>query len=292
MIKKTIAALCAFVLVAALIPTIALAESSEGGFYVVDKTKGDSATFANIILGTNPDEWPFASGVAEKSEFDVTAPAFVPARNVEYRLTFNVTSTGATGFRVRWFKDNTYNGFTSDDAAIVNDHVRTADQIATVIPAYFQNTIEAGETKTYTVDFKIPALVKADGLTGNVGIRGQQGSSDFSINWIKVEKKNGEVVAEWPLADAGTAPVEEPADEPVDEPADEPVVDEPVEEPVVEEPVVEAPVEEPAPAAPEPAPASDNPDTADNSQIAIAMGIMLCAGLGFMGLRKRAKDAV
>ena len=188
-LRKLMAFFAVAAVMACLFAFCAYAEdTSVTGVTVWDTYDGvDTWSGANIILGTSGEAWPFAAG---------DAAAFTPEQDASYRLTFTVTSRGASGFRVRWIKDNENGSYTAGDAAVVNDHVKTADETATVIPAYFQNTIGIAETKTYTVEFKTDGAQNADELIGNIAIRGQQGNNDFSIKAIKIEK-DGATLVDW-----------------------------------------------------------------------------------------------
>jgi len=153
-----------------------------------------SSTSATIILGTDNTVWPYATSSTGY------AAAFTPEKDAKYRLTFNVTSTDATGFRVRWFNDDGYNSNIPADTAVVNDNKYKANETATKVPAYFENTIAKGETKDYTVEFIMDGSIVPGGLVGNIGIRGQQGSPAFAFNSIKVAKvtDDGEqVLLQW-----------------------------------------------------------------------------------------------
>ena len=245
-LRKSAAIFAAASLFTALLAAPVYAENtSVEGVTVWDTAEGDTWSGANIILGTDAQEWPFASGEEE---------AFYPDEDATYRLTFNVTSTGASGFRVRWIKDNENGSYTAGDAAIVNDHVKAANEVATVIPAYFQGTINSGETKTYTVEFKTDGGQNADELIGNIAIRGQQGSNDFSINSITIEDEDGDVLVEWTKA-AAAGVVTLPA-----------LITEPVITPLAAE--------------------SASPVTADPSNVAAAL-CALCASVGLMVLASK-----
>lgn len=170
--------------------------AASGGINVFSPNFGDSWGGANIILGSDESVWPFSNGVGDDG---TSAAAFTPEKDVTYRLTFTVTTFGwCDGFRVRWLKDNANGSYTAGDTAIVNDHEKAADEVATVIPAYFKNTITEGETKTYVVEFTMDGAAEADGTIGNIAIRGQSGANDFEITSIVIENvATGEVMAEW-----------------------------------------------------------------------------------------------
>jgi len=158
----------------------------------------------NIILGNDAGVWPWSTAG------DDGLVAFSPQKGATYHLTFNVTSTGASGFRVRWMKDNTYDSHTTDDGTFVNRDTIAADQTATRIPAYFWNTISNGNTQTYHVDFTMDGSQPAEGLIGNVVIRGQSGSTDFVVNTIVITDDAGNMLVNYDK-DAVTEPIVLPA---------------------------------------------------------------------------------
>ncbi|GGH35847.1 endo-1,4-beta-xylanase [Paenibacillus segetis] len=164
-----------------------------GVVIAVSGQNGAQYTGATIVLGTDNKVWPFATN----SQDDDPVVAFVPEKNATYHLTFNVTSNGVSGFRVRWYNDVGYDPHTDADAAHVNDNVYKADEVATKVPAYFQSTIAKDETKDYAVDFRMSGSEVAGGLVGNIGIRGQSGNNDFTINNLKITDDSGNVLVKW-----------------------------------------------------------------------------------------------
>jgi endo-1,4-beta-xylanase len=243
--KKLSLALAALLVSALMLPVFA---ANSEGINVVNESDGKSWSGANIILGSSAAEWPFSDG---SNEADENIPvAFTPEKNETYTLKFNVKSTGwCAGFRVRWQKDNSGGNYTSADAAVVNDHVRGADDVATVVPAFFRDTIAEGETKTYTVNFTMDGAQAADGLIGNLAIRGQQGANTMEFNWIAVYDKDEKLLAGW-----GDVPGEE--QEPEESPSPSPE----------------------ASPAPSPSPPPSSAKTGDNSVVAIAVAVLLLAG--------------
>jgi len=163
------------------------------GVHVSSTTHGGSWSGANIILGLDKTQWPFSSS----TEDDVVA--FTPVKDAKYHLTFNATSTGTSGYRVRWITGNENGGYTSADAAVVSDaaHSYPAGTKATTIPGSFTSGVIKGETLDYAVDFVMSGNEKADGLIGNLAIRGTSGSNDFTINSIKITDDNGNVLIKW-----------------------------------------------------------------------------------------------
>ncbi|KNY27793.1 endo-1,4-beta-xylanase [Pseudobacteroides cellulosolvens] len=152
------------------------------GIYVYDMGKGDPWTGANIILGNDASKWPWSTTDTDGKV------AFTPEKDVKYRLTFNYTAKGTTAIRVRWIKDNSNGSYTDADGAVVNDHKYSADQVATTIPAYFNSGMVNMGSYTLTTEIKLDGSQSANGLIGNIAIRGGGGNSAYSINWIKVEK--------------------------------------------------------------------------------------------------------
>ena len=167
------------------------------GVYVYDTGKGDSWSGANIILGNDATQWPWS-----KTDEDGKV-AFTPEKDATYRLSFNYTAKGTTSIRVRWIKDNSNGGYTSADGANVNSHPYSANEVAKHIPAYFNSGMVNMGSYTLTTEIKLDGSQPADGLIGNIAIRGGGGGNAFSINWIKVEKlgANGEpdtLLVNWP----------------------------------------------------------------------------------------------
>ena len=166
------------------------------GVTISSTANGDEWSGANIILGNDETVWPWSTAG------DDGAVAFTPVQNATYHLTFNATSTGVAGFRVRWITGNAYDGWTAQDALVVSDSVPwnvpfTADQIPTIVPCYFQGTIANGETKTYSVDFTMDGSQPAGGLVGNLAIRGQQGNHAFIINTIVITDDEGNMLVNY-----------------------------------------------------------------------------------------------
>ncbi|OMF37028.1 hypothetical protein BK133_07400 [Paenibacillus sp. FSL H8-0548] len=163
------------------------------GVHVSLTAKGDSWSGANIILGLDQTQWPFSSS----TEGDVVA--FTPVKDAKYHLTFNATSTGTNGYRVRWITGNDNGGYTGADAAVVSDaaHSYAAGTVATTLPGSFTSGEIKDKTLDFTVDFVMSGSEAADGLIGNIAIRGTSGSSDFTINSLKITDDNGNVLVQW-----------------------------------------------------------------------------------------------
>lgn len=167
------------------------------GVHVYDAAKGDAWSGANIILGNDAAQWPWSTAGSDNKV------AFVPEKDATYRLSFNYTAAGTSSIRVRWIKDAENGNYTDGDGAIVNSNPYSANQIATKIPAYFNSGMVNGGSYTLTTEIKLNGNEAANGLIGNIGIRGGEGGNAYSINWIKVEKvgANGapdELLVSWP----------------------------------------------------------------------------------------------
>ncbi|CAM3911022.1 endo-1,4-beta-xylanase [Cohnella lubricantis] len=178
------------------------------GVHVYDAGNGDGWTGANIILGNDAGQWPWSTAGADGKA------ALIPEKDATYRLTFNYTAKGTTAIRVRWIKDDTNGGYTDADGAVVNNYPYSADQVAATIPAYFNSGMVNMGSYTLTTEIKLDGSQPANGLIGNIAIRGGGGGNAYSINWITVEKigTGGEpdhLLVQWPKV----------SDEPAAEPA-------------------------------------------------------------------------
>lgn len=160
------------------------------GIHVYDTSKGDAWSGANIVLGNDATAWPW-------STTDDGQVAFTPQKDATYRLTVSYTAKGTTAIRERWLKDDTNGGYTSADGAAINDHQYAAGQVATFVPAYFNSGMVNMGSYDLVTEIKLDGSQPADGLIGNIGIRGGMGGNAFSINAITIEK----------LTDAGAEPV-------------------------------------------------------------------------------------
>ncbi|WP_169823473.1 endo-1,4-beta-xylanase [Paenibacillus yonginensis] len=166
------------------------------GVHVSLTSNGDSWSGANIILGTDSSVWPFSTG---------DAVAFTPVKDAKYHLTFNATSTGATGYRVRWITGNDNGGYTQGDNGVVTaDPNRTyaVGVKADGIPASYTG-VEKAEATDFAIDFTMSGSEPDQGLIGNIGIRGTSGSNDFILNSIKITDDSGNVLVDW-AAEAST----------------------------------------------------------------------------------------
>lgn len=116
-------------------------------------------------------------------------------------MTVNYTAKGTTAIRVRWLKDNTNGGYTSADGSVINNHQYAAHQVATHIPAYFNSGMVNMGSYDLVTEITLDGSQPADGLIGNIAIRGGQGGNAFSINTITVEKVSttgDELLVNWP----------------------------------------------------------------------------------------------
>lgn len=151
------------------------------GIHVWDTANGDSWSGANIILGQNPSVWPWSSA-GEDGQM-----AFNPQADATYRITLNYSARGTNAIRVRWVKDNSNGAYTRADGAVVNDFQYGPDEVTTTIPAYFNRGMQNGQSYTLVLEHRLDSSQAADGLIGNIAVRGGLGGNAFSINWIKIE---------------------------------------------------------------------------------------------------------
>jgi len=170
------------------------------GIHVWDMGRGDSWSGANIILGKDPTQWPWSAAG------DDGKVAFVPEKDAAYRFTINYTSLGTNAIRFRWVKDDTNGAYTKADGVVVNSYPYPADKVAVTIPAYFNSGMANGGTYTLVTEIKLDGSQPADGLIGNIAIRGGGGGNAYTINWIKIEKIGtgggaDKLLAEWPKKD-------------------------------------------------------------------------------------------
>lgn len=164
------------------------------GVHVLDTSAGDSWSGANLVLGDDPTAWPW-------STTDDGQVAFRPEPGATYRLTVGYTAKGTTAIRVRWLKDNTNGGYTSGDGAVINDHQYSAGQVATHIPAYFNSGMVNMGRYDLVTEITLDGAQPADGLIGNIAIRGGAGGNAFSIDAITVERLGAdgdETLVTWP----------------------------------------------------------------------------------------------
>ena len=167
------------------------ASNNVPGVHVWSLLAGDSWSGANIILGNDATGWPY-------STTDDGIVAFTPVKDATYHMTINLTSTGATDLRVRWINGNANGGYTAADAAAPSVNVYPADAASVLIPAYFQNTVTNGDSQTYSFDFLMDGTQSADGLVGNIALRGApSGSNDYYINTIVITDADGNMLVNY-----------------------------------------------------------------------------------------------
>jgi hypothetical protein len=163
------------------------------GISVDNVVDGSSVTGANVIIGSGINEWPFADGPGGEDR------AFEPEQGATYRISFNVTNDGSGGWRVRWGRGTGLFGdarYTTADYAVVNGHPVSPNDVATVVPAHFNQNVSADGTYTLVVDVTLDGSEVYDGLIGNIVLTGTAGSHDFVVNWVTVEQ-DGETLASW-----------------------------------------------------------------------------------------------
>jgi endo-1,4-beta-xylanase len=194
-------------------------------------SKGDTWSGANIILGSSADEWPWSTAWSPEDEDDKTV-AFIPEKDETYRLSVNYTAMGTAGIRVRWVKDNTNGNYTAMDGQVVltppySDNLRPGDAASTV-PAHFNRGMVNAGTYTLVTNVRMDGAEEAEGLIGNLAIRGSLGGNSFDINWIKMEKvSTGEIMFVWdPLNPYVPEPDPEP--DPSPEPEASPARQDPI----------------------------------------------------------------
>jgi len=200
-----------------VLPEIVPYEQFVDGVFVYDMARGNAYTGANIILGSDAGVWPWSTAGEDGKV------AFTPEKDAVYRFIVNYTPTGTTGIRIRWLKDETNGAYTNADGIVVNDYVYTSDQTATTIPALFNGDMVNMGNYTLTTEFKMDGNEPEEGLIGNICVRGYQGGNAFTINWMKMETADGELIFNWdPNAPAQTEAEPEPELEPEAEPEPEP----------------------------------------------------------------------
>jgi len=151
---------------------------------------------ADIIIGSGRDVWPFADAHS-------SGVAFNPVPGTTYRIMFNIQTTGANGWRVRWMPGTGGEDYTTRDSAIVNDHplrlstfglavpsqdVIDQSPIATVIPSRPNQGVSAAGVYTIIQDITLDGDENFQGLIGNIALRGDGGSGNFVVNWISIQE--------------------------------------------------------------------------------------------------------
>ncbi|MCL2355634.1 MAG: hypothetical protein FWC70_00570 [Defluviitaleaceae bacterium] len=145
-----------------------------------------AVTGALIVIGESHDEWPFATGT------EGNVRAFDPEPGATYRITYGVTNEGTGGWRVRWTTNvNLFGDNTAGDYAIVNDHSLSPEDVATVIPAHFNQDVSPTGAYTLVVEITLDGGQEFDGLIGNIGLTGTGGSHDFRVDSVRIERLQG-----------------------------------------------------------------------------------------------------
>ncbi|MCL1845955.1 MAG: hypothetical protein FWF77_08640 [Defluviitaleaceae bacterium] len=141
---------------------------------------------AVVVIGEDQDTWPHATGT------EGGIRAFEPEPGVTYRISFGVTNFGTGGWRVRWTRDvNLFGENTAGDDAIVNDYPLSPAEVATVIPAHFNQDVSPDGDYTLVIDITLDGAQGFDELIGNIGLTGTAGSHDFSVRYVTVERLEG-----------------------------------------------------------------------------------------------------
>lgn len=169
------------------------------GIIVPTPNDAQSNGRADIIIGSGRDVWPFAD--AHES-----GVAFEPVPGTTYRIMFNIRTTGAGGWRVRWIPGTGGEDYTTGDGAIVNAYplrvssfglgVPTPDLIsampvASVIPSHQNSGVSPAGVYTIIQDITLTGDEVYQGLIGNIALRGTGGSGSFVVNWISIEELTG-----------------------------------------------------------------------------------------------------
>lgn len=170
------------------------------GVHVYDTYMGDEWSGANIILGNDADVWPWSTAGADGKM------AFTPEKDATYRFTVTYKALGTNAIRMRWVKDATNGGYTAQDSSVVGASPSLGpSEIATSIPVYFNRGMTTNNTYTLVAEIKLDGNQPADGLIGNLAIRGGAGGNNFSITAIKVEKVGSggvpdTLLVSWPVS--------------------------------------------------------------------------------------------
>ncbi len=178
--------------------TLTLARPVEG-VHVYATNNGDSWSGANIILGNDAGKWPWSTAGTDGKV------AFTPEKDTMYRIAVNYTAMGTNAIRVRWLKDESNGGYTTQDGQVIGASPSLdPTQVAASIPVYFNKGMATGGTYTLTTEIKLDGSQPTDGLIGNIAIRGGGGGNAFSINWLtieKVEAGGNSMLVRWPAPD-------------------------------------------------------------------------------------------
>jgi ABC-type glycerol-3-phosphate transport system substrate-binding protein len=160
---------------------------------------GGGGSGLDLIIGSGTDVWPFANSQ------EYGGRAFDPVPGSTIRITYNVTSDDATGWRVRWMTSGYgYPTYTAGDGAVVNDFPVEPGEVATVIPAHFTFGAERGDNFDLVLEITLDEDQGYNELIGNITLRGTAGSSEWFANSMTVELLEGgpgsdvaELLVEW-----------------------------------------------------------------------------------------------
>ena len=167
------------------------AGDADGTGIVVASADDGGVSGAMVVIGSGEGAWPFSAATDEDLR------AFDPTPGATYRITFNVTNSGAGGWRIRWaYGLDLFGMNTAGDYAIVNDYPVSPGTVATVVPAHFNQDVSPDGTYSLVVDVTLDGSEQADGLIGNIALTGTAGSHDFTVNWVRVEQ-GGNTLAFW-----------------------------------------------------------------------------------------------
>ena len=166
------------------------------GIIVPEPNDAQNNGRADIIIGTGRDVWPFADAHPSGVAFD-------PVPGVTYRIMFNMRTTSAGGWRVRWIPGVGGEDYTTADGAVVNSYplrvssfglgVPTPDLIsampvASFIPSHQNSGVSAAGVYTIVQDITLTGNEEYQGLIGNIALRGTGGSGNFVVNWISIQE--------------------------------------------------------------------------------------------------------
>jgi len=188
------------------VPDVPAARAGYNWGFVRD---GDGGSSFDIIIGAGRDAWPFADAQpADEDGAHDGGRLFDPVPGATYRISYNVQSdgdAGAGGWRVRWMSTSYgYPTYTPGDAEVVNAYEVAPGQVATVIPAHFNQGFAPGGRYTLVVEITLDGDQSYNELIGNITLRGTAGSSEWFARGVTVERLTGghgsdvaEVVLEW-----------------------------------------------------------------------------------------------
>jgi hypothetical protein len=153
-------------------------------------TDGTDTSRLDLIIGRGLHTWPLATSNMQGGR------AFVPVAGSTIRITYDVESVGAAGWRVRWSRDESFGLHPQADTDTVNDHRVWPGDIATYVPAVWQVEedgvqLYADGRHTLVVEITLDGSQDIDGLIGNIVLRGMWGSHDWFAYSMIVELLDG-----------------------------------------------------------------------------------------------------